>query len=263
MGDEDREEEADDDPECGADQGRDDALVSDHLARLRPREAHGAQHADLTRALEHRQDERVHDSEQADDHGQREQHVQQADDAVERFLEVRLEFLVRLDLRVRKAGCGCAECLRVRIRHAALDVDERHLVLRVDVVLVEQRVRDRHRAERRPTLRELEDAVDLQVEDLAGRSLDRDRRADVEVVLLRVLVVDERTGLAELCRHRVRAFLPVEVDHLGELRVGARQVADAPEHLGGAGADPRNDRHAGRLRDRLLGGDRERGEGVL
>ena len=201
MGDEDREEEADDDPERGPDQGRHDALVADHLARLLSSEAHRAQHPDLARALEHRQDERVHDSEQADDHGQREQDVQQTDNAVERFLEVRLEFLVRLDLRIREAGRRFVERRGVRVGDAALDVDERHLVLRVDVVLVEERVRDRHRAERRAALRQLEDAQDLQMKNLSGGCLCRERRADVEVVLLRVLVLDEGARASELGRH--------------------------------------------------------------
>jgi len=83
-----------------------------------------------------------------------------------------------------------------------------------------------------PPLRQLEDAIDLQVEDLCARRLESQRRADVEVVLLRVLVVDERAALAELRRHRVRTFLPVEMDHLRELRVGTRQVLHGSEDAG-------------------------------
>ena len=104
MRDEDRKEEADDDPEGCADQRRDDALVPDHPAYLPPRHADRAQHSELTRPLEHGQHERVHDPEQADDHGQRKQHVEEAEDVVERLLEVGLELRLRLHLRVREPG---------------------------------------------------------------------------------------------------------------------------------------------------------------
>ena len=97
---EDGEEETDDDSQGGADQRRDDALVPDHSPRLSPRHADRTEHPQLARPLEDGQHERVHDPEQADDHRQREQHVEQADDVVERLLEVRLELRMRLDLCV-------------------------------------------------------------------------------------------------------------------------------------------------------------------
>ena len=70
------EEHPDRDPERGADQGRDDALVPDHPAHLPPRHADRTQHSELSRSLEDREDERVDDAEQAYDHGQPEQRVQ-------------------------------------------------------------------------------------------------------------------------------------------------------------------------------------------
>ena len=47
-----REEDADDHPERGSHQRRDDALVPDHHAHLAPSHADGAQHPQLTCALE-------------------------------------------------------------------------------------------------------------------------------------------------------------------------------------------------------------------
>ena len=60
-----------------ADQRRDHALVPDHPPRLPPRHPDRAQHPQLAGALEDRQRERVHHAEEADDHRQREQHVEQ------------------------------------------------------------------------------------------------------------------------------------------------------------------------------------------
>ena len=45
-----------------------DALVADHPPDLAAGHADGPQHPELARALEHREDERVDDPEQADDH---------------------------------------------------------------------------------------------------------------------------------------------------------------------------------------------------
>ena len=67
----DGEEEADRHPERRADQRRDDALVADHPPHLAPRHADRAEHPELARPLEDRQDERVDDAEEADDHGER------------------------------------------------------------------------------------------------------------------------------------------------------------------------------------------------
>ena len=67
------EEHADADPERRADQGGDDALVPDHPADLPACHADRPEHPELARPLEDREDERVDDAEQADDHRQAEQ----------------------------------------------------------------------------------------------------------------------------------------------------------------------------------------------
>ena len=84
------EEHADGDPERGADQRGDDALVPDHPPDLPAGHADRPQHPELAGALEDRQHERVDDAEQAHDHRQAEQHV-------EDLQELR-DLLVRLSL---------------------------------------------------------------------------------------------------------------------------------------------------------------------
>ena len=64
------------DPERAADQRRDHALVTDHPPHLPAGHPDRAQHPDLTRPLEDRQDERVHDPEEADEDREREQDVE-------------------------------------------------------------------------------------------------------------------------------------------------------------------------------------------
>ncbi len=87
-------------PERGADQRRHDRLVADHPARLPARHPDCAQHADLARALEHRQHERVHDPEQRDDDREPEQDVEEEQEAVQALLLVLDELRFGLDLRV-------------------------------------------------------------------------------------------------------------------------------------------------------------------
>ena len=70
------EHEPEDDPDHGADQCRDHALVPDHAADLPPGHSDRAQHADLARPLEHGQHERVDDAEEADDDRERKQDVE-------------------------------------------------------------------------------------------------------------------------------------------------------------------------------------------
>ena len=77
------EHDAEHDADGRADQRRDHALVPDHAADLTARHADRAQHPDLARALEDRQDERVHDPEQRHEHRQREQHVEDVEDRSE------------------------------------------------------------------------------------------------------------------------------------------------------------------------------------
>ncbi len=61
-----------------------DRLVADHPARLAAGHPDRAQHAELARALEDGQDERVDDPEEADDDREREQDVEQVEHAVDR-----------------------------------------------------------------------------------------------------------------------------------------------------------------------------------
>ena len=70
-------------PSDAADQRRDHALVADHPPHLAPRHPDRAQHPELARPLEHGQHERVDDPEQADDDGEREQHVEDVEDRAE------------------------------------------------------------------------------------------------------------------------------------------------------------------------------------
>ena len=71
------------DSEDAADRRRDDALVSDHAPNLTARHADGAQHADLPGPLEHREHERVHDPEEADENREREQDVEDVEHGVQ------------------------------------------------------------------------------------------------------------------------------------------------------------------------------------
>src|SRR5205823_5343758 len=78
------EHEPEGDAERAADERSDHALVADHAPHLPPRHPDGSQHAELARPLEHREHERVHDAEEADDDGEREQHVEHVEDRVQR-----------------------------------------------------------------------------------------------------------------------------------------------------------------------------------
>ena len=103
------------DPERAADQRGDHALVPDHAPHLPPGHADRAQHPELARALEHRQHERVHDPEQADDDREREQDVEQVQDRVEAGDLVVDELLLGLHLRVRerrRAAARARPCSR-------------------------------------------------------------------------------------------------------------------------------------------------------
>ena len=116
------------------------------------------------------------------------------------------------DLGVREVGQGALEGLGVRVGDAAVHLHERIEVLRLVVVRVERLAREGDVAERRSTGGRIEDALDRQLQPLAGRRRDRDRRADGQVVVLGEPVVDEGAACAELGEHRLRAVLPLEVD---------------------------------------------------
>ena len=108
------EPEPDRDPERRTEERGDHRLVPDHPARLAPGHADGAQHPDLAGALEHGQDERVHDPEEADDDREPEQDVEQREEGVQALLLVGDELLLGLDLRVgerlraRRSAAWCS-----------------------------------------------------------------------------------------------------------------------------------------------------------
>ena len=130
--DERRQEHADGDSERGADQRRHDALVPDHPAHLAARHADRPQHPELTSALEDGQDERVHHPEQADDHREPEQRV---DDVEERARDPCHPGVLELSRvctsRVREAGERALQRVRVGSGGAAVDVHEREVVPRL------------------------------------------------------------------------------------------------------------------------------------
>ena len=98
----DRDEQPDHGADDRADHRRDQRLVADHPADLRLRGADRAQHADLAGALVDRQHERVDDAEEADDHRQREQHVDQREQLVDPVLLLLLELLLVAGLSLRE-----------------------------------------------------------------------------------------------------------------------------------------------------------------
>ena len=106
-----RQEHADADSERRADQGRHDALVPDHPADLAPRHPDGTQHPELTSPLEHGQDERVDHPEQAHDHGEPEQRVEDVQELAHRREPALLELLARLHLRVGKSASARSEAV--------------------------------------------------------------------------------------------------------------------------------------------------------
>ena len=108
-----REHDADGDPERGADQGGDDALVADHAAHLAAGHADRAQHAELAGALEDGQHERVDDPEEADDDRQGEQHVEEVEQRVDPLLLVVLNWLSVWIFASGKPASARFESLRV------------------------------------------------------------------------------------------------------------------------------------------------------
>ena len=170
-------------PRIAADHRGDDALVAHHPPRLAAAQPDRAEHTDLARALEDREDERVDDAEQRDDHAHRQQRVEQVDDLVE-VVELRLHELVAgLDLDDR---IGLLEARPTRFC-------DRSGLFRSGLAEHDVRValgRDRLEARRRhdePGQVELSLVVDPSqgVGGLAARArLERERAPDVEVVTL-------------------------------------------------------------------------------
>ena len=161
--------------------------------------------------------------------------------------------------RFRARSSAAAFCGVSPPRHP----DERIEVLRVRVQLVPRSLGDRDRAERRPTRRRVEDAPHEERLVRAARERHVDRRAEMQLVPLRVAVVDERAVGAELREHRLRAFLPLELEHRPAGRVDRRREEVLAERARVAGADVRDRLDARCLRNRVGGGDRDRVEVVL
>ena len=112
-------------------------------AHLPARHPDGAEHPELARPLEHRQHERVHDPEQADDDREREQDVEEVESVSRPCSWLFLNSALRRDLRFGERLERVRQLRRVRRRHAAVDVDEGVDVLRVLVLRVESLRRDR------------------------------------------------------------------------------------------------------------------------
>src|SRR3954447_12927308 len=71
------------------------------------------------------------------------------------------------------------------------------------------------------------------------------------MMILCELAAREETGRAELAGNAVAAMLPVERDHVGEIRLDAADVVDRAEELRGPRADRRDGVDA-RLTDEAL-----------
>ena len=237
--------------------------MADHAAHLTARHPDRAEHADLARPLEDGQDECVDDPEQAHDHRQRKQHVEDVEDRAEAGDLIVDELLPRRRLRVRELLQRAVQSHFVRVGLPATHEHERVEILRVGHVAVPGRGGDGDAAERRAAGRRVEDA--LHVEELLGAvgEGERHRRAQREVMTLRVVLVDERSVLAERRQHACRALLPVQVEHAAGRRIDGSGRDLVPERKRFAGADVRDGDHTGRLRDRVRGGDRDRIEVVL
>ena len=94
------EEKSESDAQSSADERRHHALVPDHPPHLASGHPDCSQHSELAGALVHREDEGVDDPEEADDDGEREEHVDDVQDGGETGDLVVLELLARLCLRV-------------------------------------------------------------------------------------------------------------------------------------------------------------------
>ncbi len=90
-------------PERRADERGDDALLPDHAAGLPARHPDRPEHPDLTRPLVDREDERVDHPEDADEHGEREQDVEEGEELADVLVLALDPLLARLDLSVREA----------------------------------------------------------------------------------------------------------------------------------------------------------------
>ena len=252
-------------PMNGADQRGDHALVPDHPPHLAARHPDRAQHAELARPLEHGEDERVHDPEQADDHREREQHVEDVQHRVQAGDLVVDELLLRLHLRVREAASAALERRPVGVGLAAL-----HLHERVDVQRLSgsPRPRPRRRSSRGRTASRRWAGRRCPRTSSGGSSrstkVSVDGRADGEVVVSRRSPCRRSapwspsvasTSWEPAFQSRLKIPPTAGVDRGREERA-CRRRARRP-------SDVANATTPGRLRGRVAGRDRDRREVVL
>ena len=174
-----------------------------------------------------------------------------------------LNSLARLRLRVRELGERLFERGGVRVGDAAVHLRRTSRGSAAGRSSGRRSARERRRCRTGSRRRAVEDAFDGQVELLAGRGRDRDRRADLQIVVFGEAVVDEGAVRAQLGEDRLRAFLPVQVDRARAVRRDRRDEARVAVDQRLAGADARHLLDAGRLLGCLGRLDRDRGEVVL
>ena len=129
-----------------------------------------------------------------------------------------------LHLRVRELREPLLEGGQIRVGLAALHDHERVEVARLLVEAVPRPRRDRHRAERRSAGRRLEDPLDHEPLLFAVRERQLDRRAEAEIVILRVVRRHERAVVAEVGEHGIRPLLPVDREDPARRRVDCGRV---------------------------------------
>ena len=175
-----------------------------------------------------------------------------------------LELVAVLDLRVREAGERLVELRVVRLRDAAVDVEEDELVLRRRVELVVDLARDRDRRERRAAGGWVEDPLDRELGPIAARGEDLEPRAELQVVVLREGLVGEGAVVRpERVERPLRAFLPVHLEDVARTGVDPGERVLAAEGARLAPADPDDVVYAGRLAQLVADRDRDQVEVVL
>src|SRR5207248_10367102 len=83
--------------------------------------------------------------------------------------------------------------------------------------------------ERRDARRLVPDALQPHRRLLAARELQRDRRAEAQVVVLDVVLAREEAVQSELARDGVAALRPLHLDALVQIRLDGGQVVVAPQ----------------------------------
>ena len=257
-----RQEDPEREPERRADQRGDDALVADHASRLPLRHPDRAQHSQLPRSLEDRQRERVHHPEEADDHGEGEQDVEEQQELLDLLILLVDPLGARLEARVREA-VECALDIRPRRRAAGSRIEEREAVARALVELVERLLRDARRPEQRVERTALVDPADDELLRLVFGGAHGEGVADGEIPILGDVVRQQRAVVAELREHLVRAVLPAEVVHRGDLVVQAREVGAVAVDLRDVLPDVADRLDAAHVGDGVAHGGRELGVAVL